>query len=643
MLTTPGFRRPGRRRRVVTGFALAALSVGVLPASTALTAGAAVAESQTTCEVVYAPMRDGVQLATEVYMPEGPGPHPVVLQRTPYNRTVASQGANCDNPSMEYFAESGYVALNQDVRGRYRSEGDFDPMTQEAADSYDSIEWAAEQSWSTGKVGMVGGSYVGLTQWQGAIGTPPHLAAMVPHYTASDYHNNWTYVDGVFDLWFAQSWSLGALGVENYRRSLLANGVPQDEAEERASEWYNDGRENILSDWVWQLPLDSLDAFDDGQAPWYYEWLEHPTYDEHWASMDLENKYGQVEVPVLNSGGWYDIFQVGTVRNFQGMQRDGGTTTAREGSRLVMRSLAHAPAPGTPSTTAGEVDFGPNNAFDLNAASVRFFDYYLKGIDNDAQNDPAVEIFVMVPPDEGTEGDGFWVTGETFPLEGTEEQTWRIGSGGKANSSSGDGLLGPAAESDTAKSDSFIYDPKNPVPTVGGNLCCDGSLLPPGSFEQSQVEERDDVLVYTSPPLEEDLTVIGGASVELFARTSGRDTDFTAKLVDVHPDGDAYNVLDRVVRASLRNGSKQEPQPIKPGQIYRYDIELGNTAIVFPAGHRIRLEISSSNFPHYARNLNTGDSSASASKMRKARQTIVHTDRYPSALTLPVNQAIEQP
>ena len=639
----PPARRGTRRRALVGSSAAALLFAAVLPAAAVAQGVAAAQPPEVTCSIVYAPMRDGVRLATEVYRPAAPGRYPVVLQRTPYNRTVAPTGSNCDNATMQYFADNGYVALNQDVRGTYRSEGFFHPMVQEADDGYDAVEWAAAQAWSTGKVGMFGGSYVGLTQWQAAIRRPPHLAAIVPHITASDYHDNWTYVNGVFDLWFAQSWNLVTFGPETYRRSLLASGQPREQIEQRIAQWFAQGREDILSDWVWQLPLRSFDAFRGDKAPWYYEWLSHPTYDRYWARMDLERQYRNVTVPTLNTGGWYDIFQVGTVRNFQGMRSRGGTAQARQGAKLVMRPLAHAPAPGTPATAVGEVDFGPNNAFDLNAAALRFYDHHLKGLANGVDKDPAVRLFVMVPPDRGTTGSGFWVTGNTFPLPGTRVQRYRLDSGGNANTRLGDGVLvGPGAR-DRARSDSFVYDPLNPVPTVGGNMCCMGDLLAPGAFNQAKVEERDDVLVYTSAPLRRDVTVIGKPRVDLWAISSAPDTDFTAKLVDVHPDGYEQNLLDRIVRASLRHGSKNDPSLIRPGRAYRYSLDLGNTATVFKAGHRIRLEISSSNFPHYARNLNTGRFDGSEASARPARQTILHTSRYPSRLDLPVVPGLQPP
>jgi putative CocE/NonD family hydrolase len=627
-------------------------TTAALAAAVAL-AAAARAQAAVTCHVEWAPMRDGTTLATEVYLPDGAGPFPTILQRTPYNRFPPGAGSSCNAAQFQALAAAGFVALNQDVRGRYRSHGTMDAMQQEAQDGYDAVEWAAAQPWSTGKVGMFGGSYVGLTQWQPAIHVPPHLAAIAPQITASDYHDHWTYVNGAFDLWFAQSWMLLTFAGEQYMRNLEAQGLPPADVTAQTAAWVADGRANILKPgdgWVWKLPLDSFDAFrtPPGQsqplAPYYYDWIAHPDYDAYWAKLDVEQRWDQVRVPSLNIGWWYDIFQIGTVRNFQAMQREGATEAARKGAQLVMWAQCHACPPGT---KAGEIDFGPQNNVDLTALYIRFFDRWLKGVKNGIDEEPAVKIFVMVPPDSGKTASGFWITSETFPLKGTRTETLRLASGGHANGSSGDGLLvrgqgqgGPAAH---ASADRFTYDPRNPVPTKGGNMCCVNDLLPSGAFDQAEIEGRGDVLVYTSAPLEEDLTVIGPASVRLWAITSARDTDFTAKLVDVHPDGYAQNILDRIVRARYRHGSKHAPSFVEPGKAYEYAIELGNTATVFRRGHRVRLEISSSNFPHYVRNQNTTSLVGMDTRMEVAHQTVLHDAHHPSALELSVGPRVRAP
>lgn len=616
--------------------------------------GAARAQA-VTCSVEWAPARDGTLLATEVYLPADPGPHPVILQRSPYTRSPAAPqlASNCNNAQMTFLASNGYAAVLQDVRGRHRSGGVMDAMQQEADDGYDAIEWAAVQPWSTGKVGMIGGSYVGLTQYQPAIQTPPHLAAIAPHITASDYHDHWTYVNGAFDLWFAQSWMLLTFAGEQVIRNLEDAGLPQAEVFAKTAEWVANGRASILTDWVWRLPLDSFDeyrktsatdpVYSQALAPYYYDWLAHPDYDAFWAKMDLEPRYGDVKVPTLNTGWWYDIFQIGTVRNFQNMQSGGGTPEARSGSMLYMWAGCHACPAGT---KAGEIDFGPQNQQNLNALYVRFFDRWLKGVENGIDEEPAVKIFVMVPPSTGTVGGGFWLESETFPLPDTHVQRWRLASGGNANGVDGDGRLvrgvgaGPDAR---AGEDTFVYDPNDPVPTKGGNMCCVNDLLPSGAFDQRDIEQRDDVLVYTSEPLKQDVAVIGNVKVKLWAKSSAPDTDFTAKLVDIHQDGYAQNILNRVVRARFRHGSKLPPSLIEPGKAYEYSIELGNTATVFQQGHRIRLEISSSNFPHYARNQNTAAPVGSDAVVQIAHQTILHDGKHQSTLELPVVPSVRAP
>ncbi len=622
------------------------------------------ARAEVTCTVEM-PTINGVKMATEIYRQKGAvGKAPVVLQRTPYNRFPPGLGSVCNSPTHIYLAERGYVALNQDVRGRFRSEGVMDAMQQEAQDGYAAVEWAAAQEWSTGRVGMFGGSYVGLTQWQPAIHTPPHLAAIAPMITASDYHDHWTYVNGAFDLWFAQSWMLLTFAGEQYMRNLEAKGYTADQVQAMTAEWVAAGRHDILTNWVWQLPLSSFDVFRQGDpqplAPYYYDWIAHPNYDAFWAKMDVETRYENVEVPTLNIGWWYDIFQVGTVRNFQNIRKHGGTEAARKGSQLLMWAQCHACPPGT---KAGEIDFGPQNTYDLNALYARFFDRWLKGIDNGIDREPAAQLYVMLPPDSGTQGSGFWISSETFPLKGTRTVPYLLQSKGRANTASGDGTLvrverhgegddgdGEHDERDGeyddrdehrdheggSAADHFTYDPRNPVPTRGGDMCCINDLLPSGAFDQSDIEKRDDVLVYTSAPLTENLIVIGQVNVKLWARSSAPDTDFTAKLVDVHPDGYAQNILDRLVRARYRHGSKLPPSFIKPGKVYEYTIELGNTSTVFKPGHRIRLEISSSNFPHYVRNQNTTDDVGTNTTLVTADQTILHDGKHASRVELPV-------
>ncbi len=591
------------------------------------------------CRIELAPMRDGVELATEVYLPAGEGPFPVILQRTPYNRRAPSPGSDCDAAIGRYFAERGYATLNQDTRGRYRSEGEFDAMRQEARDGHDAVEWAAVQPWSNGRVGMVGGSYVGLTQWQAAVEQPPHLVAIAPHYSSSDYLQGWTYQGGAFDLWFAQSWTSQILAPDTLQRRLEAAGTPADAVQREVAAFVAAGRAKLLDDWLWQMPLKNFAAFrrDGNIAAYYDEWLARPGYDDYWADLDVETKYPRIRVPALVTGGWYDVFQEGTIRNFVGVRSQGGSEAARNGTQLVMRALCHACPP---DTTAGEIDFGPDNAFDLNAAWARWFDYWLKGIDNGVPDEPAVRLFVMVPPDEGSAGGGFWIAADEFPLPDAVETRFYLRSGGNANTAAGDGLL--AADGPGGAADEYVYDPADPVPTVGGNMCCTNDLLPSGAFDQREVEQRDDVLVYSTQPLDEDLTVIGPVRVKLWAASSAPDTDFTAKLVDVHPDGYAHNVSEGIIRARYRDSEHRESW-LTPGAVHDYTIDLGYTATVFRRGHRIRLEVSSSNFPHFDRNPNTATAFGESAEIEPATQRVHHDAMHPSQLVVQVAPDVRAP
>ena len=569
-------------------------------------------------------MRDGVKLATEVYLPASSGKYPVILTRSPYNRRLTATGSNCDNNQLIEFARRGYVALNQDARGRYRSEGTFDPFRQERADGFDAVEWAAAQPWSNGKVGIFGGSYVGVTTWQATVAAPPHLVTAIPSITASDYHDNWAYVNGAFDLNLNLGWTVNFLAADGYRRTLEGSGLAVEEMNRRVASWLADAQRDLLTQWVWTLPLKGFSKFEK-IAPYYYDWLNHPNFDSYWEKASLEDQYTNVSVPTLTYGGWYDVFSVGTMRNFTGVRASGASAAARQGAKLVMTCCGHTGGQGL-------INWGPKaQAYegDLNS---RWFDFYLKGAQNGIDREPAARLFVMVPPDRGTEGSGFYFAADTYPLPNTEMRTFYLASGGHANTRLGDGILesGPSGSPDR-----FVYDPKDPVPTMGGNLCC-GDFLMRGALDQSKVELRTDVLVYTSAPLTDEVAVVGPVTVNLWAASSARDTDFTAKLVDVHLDAIVHNVLDRVVRARFRNGSKMPPSLITPGRRYEYTIELGHTATVFPKGHRIRLEISSSNFPHFDRNPNTGRPFAEDSQLVTATQTIYHDAEHPSYIKLPI-------
>ena len=553
---------------------------------------------------VPVPMRDGVTLRADIYRPKADGKYPVLLQRTPYDK-------NGDRTFGMKGAARGYVVIVQDVRGRYASPGEWYTFKNEPNDGYDTIEWAAALPYSNGKVGMFGGSYVGATQMLAAIAKPPHLAGICPVVTGSNYHSNWTYQGGAFEQWFNQSWTAG-LAQNTFAKSL----VPRTDAREG----------------MWQLPLDAFPLFNapsDGRtadslvtlAPYYVDWLNHPTYDDYWKALSIEEHFGDIQIPMLTVAAWYDIFQDGSLRNYMGVKSKGGSDAARRGQHLRVIVGGHAGN----GPKIGDVEFGATSFFDEDELTLSWYDYLFKGVQNEFAGKP-VKIFVM--------GENAWRVEDDWPLARAQATKYFLHSSGKANSLRGDGTLSVAApKSETA--DTYTYDPENPAPTIGGLLCCDGTHMPPGPRDQRPVEARDDVLVYSTAPLAADLEVTGPVTLDVYAKSSAVDTDFTAKLVDVWPNGFAQNLTDGILRTRYRN-SMEKPELLNPGQVYKLTIEVWSTSNVFKKGHALRLEVSSSNFPRFDRNLNTGDENARGKRFVRATNAVLHDSEHPSALVLPV-------
>ncbi len=568
---------------------------------------------------VPVPMRDGTILYADVYRPAAGGPVPVLLTRTPYDKSLVGALGNTLDPLRA--ARAGYAVVVQDTRGRWASEGEFYAFRHEAADGYDTVEWCAAQPWSTGKVGMFGRSYVGLTQWQAALARPPHLTAIVPTITAADYHEGWTYQGGAFELGFNLSWTLNTLATNTLwrRRETIPN------FEEVWAE--NTAAVDCLSCRFRDLPLVDFAPLKVADcAPYYFDWLAHPDYDDYWRQLDVSAHHDQIAVPALNVGGWYDIFLGGTIANYLGVREKGATPAARSGQKLLIGPWAHQAPFVNP---VGDADFGRMSAqatIDLDAIHLRFYDYWLKGERNGLDDEPPVRIFVM--------GENVWRDENEWPLARAQNLPYYLHSGGHANSLRGDGVL--SVDTPTSEPpDYYLYDPRDPVPTRGGPLCCYPAALPIGAFDQRDVEERADVLVYNTAPLARDLEVTGPILVTLFAASSAPDTDFTAKLVDVFPDGYARNLTDGIIRARYRT-SRERPTLLEPGRVDEYTIDLWATSNLFKAGHRIRLEISSSNFPRFDRNPNTGHAFGQDAELRPALQTILHDADHPSRVVLPV-------
>ena len=370
------------------------------------------------------------------------------------------------------------------------------------------------------------------------------------------------------------------------------------------------------------LPIITMDEAAGRNVQFWKDWVRHPTYHQYWQSFGDPEPFADIAVPAYNMGGWYDLYAAQTFHNFNGLRRHGRTAAARR-SKLIVGPWPHALSA---STRTGDVDFGPQSLYDLDAEELRWFDYWLKGIDNGIADEPPLKLFIM--------GAGQWRDEEEWPLARTQWRKVYLDSGGSANTLLGDGRLS-RSEARGAEADRFVYDPRYPVQTVGGNNCCSPDIVPWGPYDQRSVEMRGDVLCYSSEPLQQDLEVTGPIRLVLYAASDGRDTDWTAKLVDVSATGYARNLCDGIIRARYREGMAATTL-LEPGTIYEYLVEAGVTGNLFRAGHRIRVEISSSNFPRFDRNPNTGNEFGLDAELRSAQQTVYHSRRYPSHLLLPV-------
>ena len=555
---------------------------------------------------VKVPMRDGVQLSADIYRPDASARFPALLLRTPY-----SNNAQDEIRDSEWYAARGYVVVNQDVRGRYDSGGEFYAFRHEADDGVDTDTWIASQPWSDGRIGTLGGSYLGYTQLTQGVRGSPHLAAMATEVTSTDIYDGWVYVDGAFHLGFALPW--GARTIDGH----TSQSGPQD--------W---------PAFFKHLPLNTADEAAGHRTPHYRDWLAHPDRnDPYWTGVSFENEAARIGVPLLVVEGWYDIFLRAALRDHQIIRERGSTARARAGKRLIIGPWGHTKNSGSRYNDASlpvagfdrRIDFGPDAQVERNSIYLRWHDHWLKGIDNGVANEPPIKIFVM--------GENVWRYEHEWPLARTVYTKYFLQSDGRANTAAGNGTLllkGPMG----APTDAFVYDPASPVPSFGGNVCC--GPVPSGPRDQSRIEQREDILVYTTPMLTDSIEVTGPITMKLFAETSARDTDWTAKLVDVHPDGYAQNIQDGIIRARYRQGKGRPATLLEAGRVYEYDIDMWATSHVFLPGHRIRLEVSSSNFPRFDRNLNTGENPATGTRIEVARQTVHHSPQYPSHVVLPV-------
>ncbi|MCX6625768.1 MAG: CocE/NonD family hydrolase, partial [Acidobacteria bacterium] len=547
-----------------------------------------------TVERVLIPMRDGVRLAADVYHPKTHRRRPVLIARSPYNRRG-------ERKRGEFFAQHGYVFVAQDVRGSYESGGVFEPLVNEGRDGYDTIEWAARQRWANGKVGTTGASYLGMDQFSAAIEQPPHLAAMWIAVAASNFFEDTAYVGGTPSLhwptWILDSATRDPRIPDALRARLSAIVKSPDE-------------------WLRLPPRKRLETFDElpRQAKVYREFYDHPRYDEQWkrAGLDNESRFATMkDVPIYLLGGWYDDYSRATVRNFHRLR-----TLQKSMKKLEMGPWPH----GYGKPVCGDARFGPEAALDETALQLDWFDHCLRGKRFRVVAPGAVRYFRM-GGGPGRQASGFspggaWQSSDTWPPRGAVTRSLFLG---PKNG------LAPRAPLGTS-ADAYSYDPAHPFQPRGGRTA---------ACIVDQKYSREDLLTYQTEPLTEALDASGPVRARLFVTSDGPDTDFTARLIDVYPDGYAMPVAEGRLRTSYRNGN-QKLELLTPGEVYEVVVELGDTSNLFAPGHRLRLDVSSSAFPRFEPNPNTGERAWNSSRIRIARNAVWRGGSRASAVELTV-------
>jgi putative CocE/NonD family hydrolase len=533
-------------------------------------------------------MRDGVGLATDLYFPEGAGDRlPAIMIRTPYNRKVRTEV-----PRM--FAGQGYVVAVQDVRGKFDSEGRFTVSANDTNDGSDTLDWIAAQAWSTGKVGTYGCSYLGEDQIELSKLRNPHHTAMIPQAAGGAYR-------------FADLLEGGAVGLSEAAPWFLKWGSKVEPAPETPKV--------DLAQMFLTLPLVEMVKKAGAAHTDFEDFVSHTPGDPWWDRFGYVDKRHHFNTPALQICSWYDSVVNEAFLLAKLMRQNGESARASDNQFLVIAPTTHCAFDSvTEHTVVGKRELG-DAQFDYYNLYLRWYDHWLKGFDNGMASVPKVQIYVM--------GANKWRSENEWPLARTRFTKYYLHSGGHANSLEGDGVLSTESPRNEV-SDQFRYDPKNPMPTVGE-----------GAQDQSEVERRADVLVYSTPPLTAGLELTGTMELLLFVGSSARDTDFTAKLVDVYPNGTAFNLQDGILRARYREGFNKKVW-MKPGEVYPLKIDLHATSNYFPAGHRIRLEVSSSNFPRFDRNLNTGGNNYDESEAVVATNVVCHSRDRSSYIVLPV-------
>ncbi|TDQ32564.1 CocE/NonD family hydrolase [Zeaxanthinibacter enoshimensis] len=587
---------------------------------------------------VMMPMRDGIRLATDIYRPKTEEKVPVIFSRTPYNFDSWQEGEFKDRhiKSALQAVKRGYAYVVQNERGRYFSEGEWDILGVPLTDGYDAFSWLTEQEWSNGKIGTLGCS--STAEWQMAVAALDHPshAAMVPQGfgagigTVGDFteQGNW-YRGGAEQLLFF-AWLYGV--EHDIYKPRIPEGATQEDLL-RISRYYDlapDNPEVDMSEALWHLPITDMLKNMNGKKEIFDKMVRRKPNDPAWYEGGLYHDTMEFDIPSFWFASWYDVSISPNLELFRHLRKNATSEEARDNQYLVIAPTLHcAYTRATENTIVGERSVG-DARLNYEDQIYAWFDLWLKGADNDfKEKTPRVQYYTM--------GKNIWQAAETWPPEHVKSKTYYLESGGKANTLNGDGTLSTRKPSGTDSPDSFTYDPLNPVTSYGGNVCCTGNAIQGGAFDQQEMETREDILVYTSEPLSEGMEVSGFIESTLYVSSDAKDTDFTIKLIDVYPDGRAYNLDETIQRARYREGYDKEVF-MEEGKVYELRLPDMATSNYFEKGHRIRIEVSSSNFPRFARNLNTGGDNFDESEGVTAHNKVHHSRKYASRIVLPIKK-----
>ena len=557
---------------------------------------------------VMVPMRDGVKLATDIYLPKTDGKSPVVLVRTPYKKEMSEMRGR-------YFARRGYACALQDCRGRFGSEGEWEPFVNEAQDGYDTIEWLATQDWSSGKVGMIGASYLGWVQWWAASQNPPHLVTIIPNVAPPDPYYNIPYENGVFFLLGAFWWA----DVLESEATADLTGAAMHQVNDRQ-----------FAEVLRHLPVIELDQkVFEKQNPYWRKWIQNPVNGGYWDRANFLDKLEHARIPVFHQSGWFDGDGIGAKLNYLKMHSHG-----HPHQKLVLGPWGHTDTAGR---IVGRRDFGEEAIVDLQTAYLRWFDHWLKGVDNGIDAEPLVSLFTM--------GSNRWLHGDEYPLPETRFQKLYLHSAGCANTSEGNGRLTFEPPGADTLPDTYAYDPGDPTPNPdyfqppepeeGEVRSIEKIEQQAKAHHEHMTRTRSDILVYVGQVLDKPLTIAGPISATLYAASSARDTDWFVRLMEVDKEGEIFPLVEGRLRARYRE-STYKPELLEPGAIYEYHIDMWQTGITIPEGRRLRVEVASASFPYFSRNLNTGGHNEMETEYVTAEQIIYHDAAHPSHVLLPV-------